>query len=249
MNNMLRSTALAVALLLGVVPVQAQMAVTQTAETQAALTPMEALEMLKEGNERFLDGERLDRDYTAQVALTGTGQYPYAVVLSCIDSRVPPELVFDVGLGDIFAPRIAGNYVDADILGSMEFATAAAGSKVVVVLGHSECGAVKGACDNVELGNLTHTLSNISPAVYAVEGVEGERSSKNPEFVDAVAHTNVRMTVENIIERSPVMAELVAQGRLLVVGAMYDVATGEVTFLDDTVRHGDVGHDAEMGDM
>ncbi|MDX1418986.1 MAG: carbonic anhydrase family protein [Rubricoccaceae bacterium] len=225
---------LALVVALGAAGVQAQ-TMTQTAETQATLTPAEALQMLKDGNERFVDGERLDRDYTMQVDETASGQYPYGVVLSCIDSRVPPELVFDVGLGDIFAPRIAGNYVDADILGSMEFATAVAGSKVIVVLGHTECGAVKGACDHVEMGNLTHTLSNIAPAVYAVNDVEGERASSNKAFVNEVAHTNVRMTVTNILERSPVMAELVENGELLVVGAMYDVASGEVTFLDDTL--------------
>ncbi|MEZ4700528.1 MAG: carbonic anhydrase family protein [Rhodothermales bacterium] len=203
-----------------------------THAAQAEISPAEALDMLKEGNARFTSGKMLDRDLKAQVSQTAAGQYPYAVVLGCIDSRVPPEIVFDQGIGDIFAPRIAGNFVNTDILGSMEFATRVAGSKIIVVLGHTECGAVKGACDHVELGNLTHTLSNISPAVYAVEEVIGDRTSKNKAFVDQVAHMNVRMTVQNILDRSPVMKDLVDRGELLVVGAMHDVSTGKVTFMD-----------------
>lgn len=220
----------AVATLFAVPTVYAQ-AITQTAETQSALTPAEALQMLKDANERFLAGGMLERDLTAQVTQTGAGQFPHSVVLSCIDSRVPPEIVFDQGLGDIFSPRIAGNFVNTDILGSMEFATAAAGSKLIVVLGHTECGAVKGACDHVELGNLTQTLSNIAPAVYATQ-IEGERTSKNKEFVDAVAHNNVEMTVQNILERSSVIRDQVANGQVMVVGAMYDVTTGVVTWMD-----------------
>lgn len=208
----------------------------ETAETQAALTPQQALDRLKAGNARFVSGQMVDRDLMAQVRGTASGQAPYAVVLGCIDSRVPPELVFDQGIGDIFAPRIAGNFVNTDILGSMEFATAAAGAKVVVVLGHTSCGAVKGTCDGVELGNLTHTLSNIAPATYAVGDAHGERSSKNTAYVEAVAEENVRMTVANVVERSPVMAGLVQEGKLLVVGAIHDVATGEVRWLDDTLR-------------
>ncbi len=210
--------------------VQAQ-AVTQTAETQAALTPQAALDALMAGNERFLNGTMYERDLTEQVSITGAGQYPHSVILSCIDSRVPPELVFDQGLGDIFSPRIAGNFVNADILGSMEFATAAAGSKLIMVLGHTECGAVKGACDNVELGNLTQTLSNIAPAVYATQ-IEGPRNSQNAAFVNKVAHNNVAMTVQNILDRSPVIAGLVESGDVMVVGAMYDVSTGKVTLVD-----------------
>ncbi len=237
MRHSLSLSALAV-LILTVAPVHAQatltqMAVTQTAESQAALSPAEALQMLKDGNERFVSEAMLDRDLMDQVEQTAEGQYPFAVVLGCIDSRVPHELVFDQGIGDLFSARVAGNFVNADILGSMEFATAVAGSKVIVVLGHTECGAVKGACDHVELGNLTHTLSNIAPAVYAVQNdVAGPYTSGNPTFVNAVAHENVAMTVQNILERSPVMAGLVDEGKLMVVGAMHDVATGEVTFLD-----------------
>jgi carbonic anhydrase len=205
----------------------------QTAATQAELTPSSALGLLKAGNERFLKGEMIERDYGAQVAATAGGQYPHSIVLSCIDSRAAPELLFDQGIGDIFAPRVAGNFVDPELLGSMEFAAAVAGSKVIVVLGHSECGAVKGACDGVELGNLTATLSHIQSSVDAVEGFEGERNSANSEFVSAVAHENVRQTVANITDRSEVLAGLVDEGKLMVVGAMYDVGTGAVTFLDD----------------
>lgn len=203
----------------------------QTAQTQAAMSPDEALERLMDGNERFRANGLIERNLPEQVSDTASGQYPYAIVLGCVDSRVPPEVAFDQGIGDIFSARIAGNFVNTDILGSMEFATAVAGAPLIVVLGHSECGAIKGACDHVELGNLTHTLSNLAPAVYAVD-VEGPRNSSNAAFVDAVAHTNVEMTVQNILDRSPVIADLVAKGEVKVVGAMYDVASGRVTLLD-----------------
>jgi|GEM_PF-95707 len=203
-----------------------------TAEDQAEITPAKALEMLKEGNKRFVKGKMVNRNLMKQVSQTATGQYPHAVVLGCIDSRVPPELVFDQGIGDIFSPRIAGNFVNKDILGSMEFATKVAGSKLIVVLGHSSCGAVKGACDNVELGNLTHTLKSLMPAVHGVEEVIGERNSKNAKFVEDVAHLNVKLTVNNILEQSPIMKELVDQGKLMVVGAIHDVSTGRVTFME-----------------
>lgn len=201
-------------------------------EMQAALTPDEALQLLKDGNARFVAGESIERDLIEQQKETASGQYPFAVVLSCLDSRSAPEVVFDQGVGDLFVGRVAGNVVDTNLLGSFEFATAAAGSKLIVVMGHTECGAVKGACDGVELGNLTRTLANIRPAVEAVSGIPGERNSKNRAFVDAVAHENVRQTVQNIVDRSEVLRELVEAGKLKVVGAMYDVATGEVTFLD-----------------
>jgi carbonic anhydrase len=236
-----RTTALfAVLLLLVAAPVTAQQAVTQTAATQAEMTPAEALQMLKDGNERFIAEQMLNREFDDQVDQTATGQYPFAVVLGCIDSRVPPEIVFDQGIGDIFSARVAGNFVNSDILGSMEFATAVAGSKVIVVLGHTSCGAVKGACDQVEMGNLTHTLSNIAPAIYAVTDVEGERNSSNAEYVSKVAHANVELTVQNILDRSPVIRDQVEQGEVMVVGAMYDVTSGQVTFMDE---------DASMGDM
>jgi carbonic anhydrase len=211
----------------------AQQADVQTQKSQAALSPAQALELLEKGNQRFTANKMMKRDLGDQVEATATGQYPFAVVLGCIDSRVPTEVVFDQGVGDIFSARVAGNFVNADILGSMEFATAVAGSKVVVVLGHTSCGAVKGACDNVELGNLTQTLSNVAPAVYAVPGHEGKRSSQNKDFVHAVATKNVHLTVQNVIDRSPVMADLVQKGELIVIGAMYDVATGEVTWYEE----------------
>ena len=239
MTSRLSLLAFACALLLAV-PASAQnmdrdLTQALTAETQAALSPMDVLAALKEGNNRFLSGTAVERNFNEQVAQTATGQYPMAAILGCIDSRVPHEIIFDKGVGDIFSARVAGNFVNTDILGSLEFATAAAGSKVVVVLGHTECGAVKGACDNVELGNLTATLANIAPAVYATTDVEGERSSSNSDFVQAVAHENVEMTVMNMVQRSPVMHGLVEEGKLIVVGAMHDVATGKVTFMDDTM--------------
>jgi carbonic anhydrase len=228
----LRSAALlaAAAVLATALPAAAEKAVTQTRETQAALTPADARALLVAGNERFASGKMLERDYAAQVKATAAGQFPFAVVLGCIDSRVAPEIVFDQGVGDIFAPRIAGNFVNTDILGSMEFATAVAGARLIVVLGHTSCGAVQGACDGAELGNLTQTLSNNSPAVYATE-TSGERSSKNQAFVEAVARKNVELTVQNILDRSAVLRELVDAGKLQVVGAMHDVATGKVEFL------------------
>ncbi len=227
-----------VALTLGVLLVGAgtglaQQAEVQTPQTQAALTPAQALEVLEKGNQRFTSGKMMSRDLGDQVEATAAGQYPFAVVLGCIDSRVPTEMVFDQGVGDIFSARVAGNFVNADILGSMEFATAVAGSKVVVVLGHTACGAVKGACDNVELGNLTQTLSNVAPAVYAVPGHQGERTSKNAAFVHEVATKNVHLTVQNVIDRSPIMADLVEKGELIVIGAMYDVASGDVTWFEE----------------
>ncbi len=206
-----------------------------TAETQAALSSLDVIQLLKDGNRRFLAGEAVERDFLRQVRATAGGQYPMAAILGCIDSRVPHEIIFDKGVGDVFSARVAGNFVNTDLLGSLEFATAVAGAKVIVVLGHTECGAVKGACDHVELGNLTSTLANIAPAVYAVTDIEGARTSKNKAFVQAVAHENVEMTVQNIVERSPVMRQLVQDGKLIVVGAMHDVATGQVTFFEDSM--------------
>ncbi len=205
-----------------------------TAETQAALTPDEVIQALKDGNERFLTGTPVERNFIEQVRQTAGGQYPMAVILGCIDSRVPHEIVFDKGVGDVFSARVAGNFVNTDILGSLEFAAAVAGSKVIVVLGHTECGAVKGACDHVQLGNLTSTLANLAPALYAVgDAVEGERSSANAAFVQAVAEENVRQTVRQIVDRSPVLRERVASGDLVVIGAMHDVHSGAVTFYED----------------
>ena len=201
-----------------------------TRETQQALSPADVLQRFKDGNERFLADRPIERDFLGQIRLTSGGQFPMATVLGCIDSRVPHEIIFDKGVGDLFSARIAGNFINTDMLGSLEFSTAVAGAKLIIVLGHTECGAVKGACDNVQLGNLTSTLSNIAPAVYAVTDVEGPRTSANKAFVDAVAHENVDQTVNNIVGRSTIIRGLVESGNLIVIGAMHDVSTGRVTF-------------------
>lgn len=203
---------------------------TQTSQSQSELSPDQVIDLLKEGNKRFTRKEMHDRDLMEQVKQTGGGQYPMAAILGCIDSRVPAEMVFDQGIGDIFNIRIAGNFANEDILGSMEFACAVAGSKAIVVLGHTHCGAVKGACDHVKLGNLTAMLENLKPAVDAVQDIAGERTSKNPDFVHSVATANVQQTVEAIRKLSRILRELEEQGKIAIVGAMYDVETGEVTF-------------------
>ena len=205
--------------------------ITQTAESQSSISPQQAVEMLKEGNLRFLGGTALHRDFSVQVNQTASGQYPFASVLSCIDSRIPTEIIFDQGIGDIFNARIAGNFVNDDILGSLEFACKLAGSKVIVVMGHTSCGAVKGACDNAQLGNLTQMLDKIMPAVNAVTTPEGtERSSKNLDFVNQVAVRNVEMTIEQIKTQSSVLKEMFDNNEINIVGAMYDVKTGKVAF-------------------
>ncbi|MEJ2584652.1 MAG: carbonic anhydrase family protein [Robiginitalea sp.] len=205
-----------------------------TKEAQARISPTGAIEILKKGNERFVKNHKADRDLLEQVKDTATGQYPFATILSCIDSRVSAELIFDQGVGDIFSVRVAGNIVNEDLLGSMEFACKLAGTKVIVVLGHTSCGAVKGACDDARLGNLTTLLSKIKPAVQAVTEPEdpAERTSKNLGFVDHVAEVNVRMTIENIRKQSPVLRILEEDGEIAIVGGMYDISTGEVRFLD-----------------
>lgn len=193
---------------------------------------MQAVEMLKQGNVRFTSDSAMSRDYQSQISQTASGQYPFAAVVSCIDSRIPTEIVFDQGIGDIFNARIAGNFVNEDILGSLEFACKVAGAKAIVVMGHTSCGAVKGACDKAELGNLTQMLEKIMPAVDAVQTPNGtDRSSANAEFVDAVASKNVELTLAKIKQSSPVLAEMIAANEIVVVGAMYDVASGEVSFL------------------
>jgi carbonic anhydrase len=206
-----------------------------TKETQASLTPRMALEILKEGNIRFISNLKAQRDLLAQVNATRDGQWPFAIILSCIDSRTSAELIFDQGLGDIFSVRIAGNIVNTDILGSMEFACKVAGSKLIVVLGHSKCGAVKGACDHVEMGNLTELLSKLQPAVYAESSVtdRDKRNSKNEIFVEHVSTINVKRGVKNIIERSFILEQMVEKGEIGVVGAMHNIETGEVEFYDD----------------
>ena len=203
----------------------------QTSESQSATSPMQAVEMLKQGNVRFTSDSAMSRDYQSQISQTASGQYPFAAVVSCIDSRIPTEIVFDQGIGDIFNARIAGNFVNEDILGSLEFACKVAGAKAIVVMGHTSCGAVKGACDKAELGNLTQMLEKIMPAVDAVQTPNGtDRSSANAEFVDAVASKNVELTLAKIKQSSPVLAEMIAANEIVVVGAMYDVASGEVSF-------------------
>ncbi len=203
---------------------------TQTKETQSHLTPSKALEILIDGNKRFVNNLKANRDLLKQVNETSEGQHPFAVILSCIDSRTGAELIFDQGLGDIFSVRIAGNCVNEDILGSMEFACKVAGAKLVLVLGHSRCGAVKGACDDVRMGNLTVLLNKIRPAVDDTR-VIGERNSSNTTFVESVALRNVELAVEQIRERSPILKEMAAAGEIGIVGGMYDVQTGIVDFL------------------
>jgi len=207
--------------------------ITQTAASQSALQPLQALQLLKAGNARFLSNNPLKRDLQAQVKETAGGQYPFAAVVSCIDSRIPTEIIFDQGIGDIFNARIAGNFINEDILGSLEFACKLAGSKLIVVMGHTSCGAVKGACDHAQLGNLTQMLDKIMPAVDAIHTVPGvDRSSKNLDFVNEVSAKNVVMTVENIKQQSPVLNELYENGDIAIIGAMYDVSTGSVTFME-----------------
>ena len=195
------------------------------------MTPASALQALKDGNQRFLKREANDRDHLINVEQTSGGQWPFAVVLSCIDSRVPVEVVFDQGIGDIFSARVAGNFVNDDILGSIEYGCKVAGSKLVVVLGHTGCGAVKGACDNVELGLITQMLDKIKPAVKAVQTDDGEaRNSKNSTFVNNVVHKNVELTVEQMKKDSQVLREMEQNGEIDIVGAVYDVASGKVSF-------------------
>lgn len=188
--------------------------------------------MLKEGNQRFASGKSVARDFLAQVKQTSKGQFPFAAVVSCLDSRVPPAIVFDRGIGDLFVARVAGNFVNDDILGSLEYATKLAGAKLIVVMGHTECGAVKGACDAAQLGLLSATLANINPAVTAVKGNFTPRSSANGEFVQAVADMNVQLTMQKLRDRSVVLREMIDKGEIGLVGAMYDVSTGKVSFYE-----------------
>ena len=205
-----------------------------TKETQATMTPEKSLQFLKEGNERFQNNLKANRNLLQQVNETAEGQFPFATILSCIDSRVSAELVFDQGLGDIFSIRIAGNFINQDILGSMEFACKLAGTKLLVVLGHTSCGAVKGACDHARMGNLTTLINKIEPAVFAVKEPQDEskRNSSNLEFVDEVAKVNVEMAIENIRNQSVILRDMEQEGSIKIVGAMYDLATGGVTFYD-----------------
>lgn len=206
-----------------------------TKDTQANTTPKKALEFLREGNLRFVNNLKTNRDLLRQANDTRDGQWPFATVLSCIDSRTSAELIFDQGLGDIFSIRIAGNIINTDILGSMEFACNLAGSKLLVVLGHTSCGAIKGACDHVEMGNLTELLAKLQPAVYQERTVKDpdQRSSKNREFVENVARLNVQRSVKAVVERSFILEQMVEDGNIAVVGAMHDLDTGIVEFYED----------------
>ncbi|HEY0651925.1 MAG TPA: carbonic anhydrase family protein [Chryseosolibacter sp.] len=203
---------------------------TQSKETQKSLTPDLALQILKDGNERFIHNLKANRNLLQQVNETSDGQYPFATILSCIDSRTSAELIFDQGLGDIFSIRIAGNILNEDILGSMEFATKVVGTKVIVVLGHTRCGAIVGACNHVEMGHLTTLLNKIQPAIYNEKSVKENRTGSNVEFVNKVTELNVDLTIERIRRESPIIAELESNGQLKIVGAIYDVENGKVTF-------------------
>jgi carbonic anhydrase len=202
-------------------------------ELQQSLTPAQALEILKEGNQRFVNNSREGRDLLQQVQATKDGQWPFAVILSCLDSRTSSELVFDLGIGDAFNARIAGNIVNEDILGSMEFACKVAGAKLIAVIGHTKCGAVKGACDHVQLGNLTSLISKLEPAVAEEKSITDNRSSSNAEFVEKVSEINVRRNIQEILNRSSILKEMVDNGEIGIVGGMHDITTGVVDFYDD----------------
>ncbi|NVO19781.1 MAG: carbonic anhydrase [Bacteroidetes bacterium] len=203
-----------------------------TQETQASLTPAKALEILKEGNNRFVNNLKANRNLLEQAGYTADGQFPFAVILSCIDSRTSAELIFDQGLGDIFSVRIAGNIINEDILGSLEFACKVAGSKMIVVLGHTRCGAVKSACDHIEMGNLTALLSKIQPAVFDEKTEIENRTSANESFVEKVTTINVKRTVQGIIQRSPILKGMIENGEIGIIGGTHDITTGQVTFFE-----------------
>jgi carbonic anhydrase len=203
----------------------------QTKESQAAMTPVKAMEALVEGNNRFLAGNGKKRDMNAKVIATAAGQYPFAAVVSCMDSRAPVEIVLDQGIGDVFSLRVAGNVIEGDFLGSLEYAAKVVGVKLIVVMGHTSCGAVKGAIDDVKLGNLTALLDQIQPAVAAVGPTRG--SSKDAAYVDKVAQANVRLAMKQIHAKSPILDEMLKAGTLGLVGAMYQVETGKVVFYTD----------------
>ena len=211
---------------------------TLTKEIQSAITPSMALNLLNEGNKRFVNNLKINRNLLQQANETSDGQHPFAIMLSCIDSRTSAELIFDQGLGDIFSVRIAGNIINEDILGSMEFACKVAGSKIIVVLGHTKCGAVKGACDHTEMGNLTTLLSKIRPAVDDETLTKENRNSNNSVFVENVATINVKRTVKSIMQRSPILKEMIESGQIGIVGGTHDISTGEVNFYPDTMNLG-----------
>ena len=205
---------------------------TLTKEMQSAITPTMALNLLKDGNKRFVNNLKINRNLLQQANDTSDGQHPFAVILSCIDSRTSAELIFDQGLGDIFSVRIAGNIVNEDILGSMEFGCKVAGAKIIVVLGHTKCGAVKGACDNVALGNLTGLIEKIKPAVDQEMSTTNNRNSSNSTFVENVAELNVSLSVKNILLKSPILADMVKNEEITIVGGIHDISSGEVKFFE-----------------
>lgn len=206
---------------------------TMTQDERAKLSPQDIIQLAKDGNKRFLSGDAQMRDFLHDQTKTAGGQYPFGVVLSCIDSRVPASIVFDSGIGDVFNARVAGNFVNTDIAGSLEYSCKVAGAKVILVMGHTRCGAISSACDGVELGNITSMLANIKPAVEAVQGVEGERNSSNGKFVEAVAKENVLMTIKKIKEISPILKGMADKNEIVIVGCMYNLETGEVKFYED----------------
>lgn len=205
---------------------------TLTKELQQKLSPVQALDILKKGNERFVNNLKANRNLLQQVNDTSDGQFPFAFVLSCIDSRTSAELIFDQGLGDIFSCRIAGNILNDDIMGSMEFACKVAGSKVVLVLGHTKCGAIKGACDQVQLGHLTSLIDKIKPAIDITDAGSGPKDSSNSEYVEAVSVNNVKLIMKKILRSSDIIAEMARKGEIILEGGMYDVETGIVEFFD-----------------
>ncbi|RUR17753.1 carbonic anhydrase [Legionella sp. km535] len=207
---------------------------TLTKEMQEAITPVIALHLLQEGNKRFINNLKINRNLLQQANETSDGQHPFAIILSCIDSRTSVELIFDQGLGDVFSVRIAGTIINEDVLGSMEFACKIAGAKIIVVLGHTKCGAIKGACDHVEMGHLTALLTKIQPAVNAEQTVIEDRTSNNEEFVEKVTAINVRKTVHAVMERSTILKKLIEKGKCGIIGGNHDISTGEVKFYQDT---------------
>jgi carbonic anhydrase len=207
-----------------------------SSETQATITPERALEILKEGNQRFVDNLQLDRNLLQQVNETRDGQWPFAIILSCMDSRTSAELIFDQGLGDVFSVRVAGNVVNTDIIGCLEYACKVAGSKLIVVLGHTSCGAIKGACDHIEMGNLTELLAKIQPAIYEERETSDpdKRNSMNPVFVENVSDLNIRRSVKAIVNRSYILDQMVERGEIAIIGAKYHLKSGKVQFFDDS---------------
>jgi carbonic anhydrase len=203
-----------------------------TAAEQTALTPDSVIQILKDGNKRFMNNNLTARDHSALVRDAAQGQFPKAVVLSCLDSRIPVEDVFDRGIGDIFVARVAGNFVNEDILGSMEFGCKVSGAKLIVVMGHESCGAIKAAIDNVKLGNITAMLTKIKPAIIASQDFKGDKTSKNNDFVEYVAKNNVKNTIVAIKAKSPILKEMAEKGEIKIIGGYYDLHTGEVTFLE-----------------